>query len=62
MNWKKMTMVEGIKYPGFCWYVLVELALIIAGLSSAFKGEFAVCILIFILIELRDMNLHIKST
>jgi len=61
MNWKNTTLAEGIKYPGFCWYMTAEIMLIIAGIISAFRGNFELAILIFILIEIRDMNLHIKN-
>jgi len=61
MNYNKMSISEGIKYPAFWWYSGVELVLLVAAIISVLKGEFLTAFTILILIELREISLNIKN-
>ena len=61
MNYKNKTLPEVIDQPGFYWFIGVESVLIVAALVSAFNQRFEITFLIFILIELRDLNINLKD-
>ena len=42
--------------PSVIWHIFTELLLIAAALASLFSGKFELSVLIFILIEIREIN------
>jgi len=51
-----MSVKEGCKSFSFWIYMVVEILLIGAALACTFNGEFLEAIVIFILIEIREIN------
>ena len=60
MIYKDMIFEKAKEQPGFYWNLLVEMILIACAVTSIFIGDFIEALLIFILIELREIVLRIK--
>ena len=56
MNYRSMSISDGMKLPAFWWYAAVELCLIATALYNLSNGNVLECISIFILIEVREIN------
>jgi len=56
MNYKRMSISEGARYPAFWWYATVELCLLGTALYNLSLGNILECVAIFILIEVREIN------
>ena len=61
MNYKKMTLAEGKGDLGFYLWGVTETALVAAAVFGLFQEKFEVAFLIFILIELREVNQNLKG-
>ena len=62
MNYRRMSIKDGSKYPAFWWYAIVELLLIAIAILSVSKGHLLEAVSIFILIEIREINQKIKDS
>lgn len=56
MNYRSMSISDGMKYPAFWWYATVELCLIGTALYNFSLGNILECVALFILIEVREIN------
>ena len=56
MNYRSMSISNGSKYAGFWSYVFVEVILLITACTFIFTEEYAAGFIIFILLEVREIN------
>mgnify|MGYP000306413415 CR=1 FL=1 len=61
MNYRETSIAEGSKYLGFWWYMFVELVLIVTALIAIAGGKYETGFIIFILIEVREINSSNKA-
>lgn len=60
-DYRNMTLKEGSKYAGFYWYMAVELVLLIVAIIAIANGDIATGFIVFILIEVREINYTLKD-
>jgi hypothetical protein len=56
MNYRKVMIKDGYKQVGFWWFVFVETILLVVAGIQIIDGKIIEPVLIFILIELREIN------
>ena len=61
VNYKEMSVAKGSKYLGFWWYLIVELALVVWAVLLIADDEYLTAAVIFILIEIREISLKLRS-
>ncbi len=62
MNYRNMSISQGSKYAGFWWYMVIELILISVAFMSIIGGDVQTGMIVFVLIELREINLKLKDS
>jgi hypothetical protein len=61
MNYRQVTIRDGSKRLGWWWYLCVELAFLVIAGNAVYKNDIMLAIVIFILIEIRDISSNIKG-
>ena len=62
MNYRTIDFKKGGKYLGFWWHVVVELILIGIAATLIFEGQILEAFVVFILIEIREINCKLKDS